>query len=148
MKLVIKLKINDEFIEKWHPIYDELEDDEEEYKLIINQVHKDIVKENTLSYNTFIQILNWKAPRAKGIIRLNKFDIYKNALKRCIEYPNDKKIAILDDLWGIGVPIASTILQFIYPEEFPIMDVRTIGVLYKAGYINSKSKSQKQRGSL
>lgn len=51
-------------------------------------------------------------------------------------------MAILDELYGIGVPVASTILHFIYPSIFPIMDVRAAEALYYSGYLNAKSRTQ------
>lgn len=38
---------------------------------------------------------------------------------------------------GFGVPVASTILHYIFPDRFPIIDIRTAEALY----INSKIKS-------
>jgi len=97
-----------------------------------------------MSKGTFERILIWKSPRLKGIAKLNEFHIYAEGLKRCLEAPEDKKLRILDDLYGIGVPTASTILHFIYPNEFPIMDVRTAEVLFYSGYIESKKRDQKR----
>jgi len=136
--------IDDTFIEKWHSKYDELEDDEEQYKKIIDIVSNELSQKGTISKDTFIDILDWKAPRVKGIVRLNEFDTYEKAFRKCFKAPNDEKLAILDKLYGIGVPVASTILHFMYPQSFPIMDVRTVETLYYAGYIESRAKDQKR----
>ena len=48
------------------------------------------------------------------------------------------------ELDGIGAPIGSTILHFIYPDKFPIMDVRTCESLFHLGYIKSKSRDEKR----
>jgi hypothetical protein len=55
--------------------------------------------------------------------------------------PDENKVGILLSLPGVGVPVASTILHFLYPERFPIMDVRTAEVLYfSAKLIKSKQR--------
>jgi thermostable 8-oxoguanine DNA glycosylase len=138
------IEIDDAFIEKWHPKYDEFGDDvEEDYKTIIAKISNELSRKGTMLKDTFIDILNWKAPRLKGIVRLNEFDTYEKAFLKCFKAPNDEKLAILDELYGIGVPVASTILHFMYPQSFPIMDIRTAETLYYAGYIRSKARDQK-----
>lgn len=79
----------------------------------------------TISKTTFIEILNWKSPRLKGIVRLAEFGNYESGIKRALDAPDDQKLSILDDLYGIGVPTASTILHIIYPSKFPIMDINS-----------------------
>jgi len=65
-------------------------------------------------------------------------------MRRCFDAPEEDKLAILDELYGIGVPVASTILHFMYPDRYPIMDVRTVEVLNFAGYLKSKQRNQRQ----
>ena len=48
---------------------------------------------------------------------------------------------ILEALPGIGAPVASTILYFIFPEIFPIYDFRTTEVLNHFGCLKSKTVS-------
>ena len=132
--------IDDSFISKWHPRYDETEDDEKEYGRILLAVADDIKTLGTVSKNIFIYLLNWKTPRLKGVVRLNDFNLYADAIKSCLGVLEDQKLKILDDLYGVGVPFGSTILHFIYPDKFPIMDVRTVEVLHTGGYIKFKSR--------
>lgn len=138
-----KIVIDDKFIKEWHPQYDksEIGGDYVEYENIIEEVSRE-VSQGTISKPTFIRILNWKAPRVKGIVRLNNFDDYAEGVKRALQVPDSRKLPILDDLYGIGVPVASTILHFIYPSTFPIMDIRVAEVLYYSGYLNAKSRTQ------
>jgi thermostable 8-oxoguanine DNA glycosylase len=138
------INIDDAFIEKWHPKYDKLEGDDEDYKTIIAKVSNELPQKGTISKDTFIDILDWKAARVKGIVRLNEFDTYEKAFRKCFKAPNDEKLAILDELYGIGVPVASTILHFMYPQSFPIMDIRTVETLHYADYIESRARDQKR----
>lgn len=136
--------IDDHFINKWHPEYDKLEADEKEYQDIVKIVKKEILENKTISKATFVRILRWKSRRLMGIVRLDKFEIYKRGIKKCMGASENNKLTILDELYGVGVPVASTILHFIYPNEFPIIDKRTIETLCKFGYIESKTISQRR----
>lgn len=138
-----KIVIDDNFIEEWHRRYNkpEIGGDYVEYENLIEKVSRE-VSQGAISKSTFIRILDWKAPRVKGIVKLDNFDDYAKGIKQALQAPEDRKLPILDDLYGIGVPVASTILHFIYPSIFPIMDVRVAEVLYYSGYLNAKSRTQ------
>src|SRR3989339_1260056 len=110
--------INGSFIKKWNPRYDETENDEKDYQRILSAVARDIKNLGTLSKEVFTDILNWKTPRLKGFVRLDNYDLYAEAIKKCLILPDDQKLGIIDNLDGIGAPFASTILHFIYPDEF------------------------------
>lgn len=139
----MKTKINDKFIEKWHPKYDILEKDEEYYQNILCEVKIDIRSKKTLSEKTFKKIINWKAKRAKGKIEWANFNKYSEQVRKCLDknLSDTEKIKILDDLKGIGAPIATTILHFIFPKEIPIMDIRTVEVLYINNWIESLQRT-------
>lgn len=139
-----KISIDGDFIKKWGPLYDkpEIGGDYIEYENIIKEVAVDI-SGGALTKPTFIRILDWKAPRVKGIIKLDRFDEYSKGIKRALEAPDDRKLSILDDLYGINVPVASTILHFISPSIFPIMDIRVAEALYYFGYLKAKSRTQR-----
>jgi hypothetical protein len=117
--------IDADFINKWKVCYDEdnIGCDEEDYIKIRDKVVEEVSR-GSLSKCTFIEILNWKTPRLKGIVRLDEFSYYDAGIKNALKAPEDQKLLILDELYGIGVPTASTILHLIYPSRFPIMDIR------------------------
>ena len=104
--------IDDNFIKEWSLKFDK--DTEEKYKKIIEMVRKEVSSDGTISKDTFESILHWKASRLKGIVKLDKFDDYAERIKQALQAPEYRKLSILDDLYGIGVPVASTILHFIY----------------------------------
>lgn len=143
---ITKVLINNAFIKKWEAKYDKIEKDEEEYQAILKMVKKNIEEKDTLNKTTFIRILNWKAPRVKGIIDLDNYKEYASSIKKCVSdiRSDEEKLVILGQLRGIGVPVASTILHFIFPKTFPIMDIRTAEVLYEDGYIKSDKRDQKR----
>ena len=45
----IDIKINDAFIEKWQPKYDEFEDDDKDYKIIIAKISNELSCNGTIS---------------------------------------------------------------------------------------------------
>lgn len=138
------MSIDTEFIKEWEKHYDksEIGGDYLEYNNIIRDVSNE-VKLGTITKNTFIKIIEWKAARLKGIIKLDNFDIYAEGIKKATQATENKKLSILDDLYGINVPVASTILHFIYPSIYPIMDIRVAEALFYLGYLKSKTRTQK-----
>jgi hypothetical protein len=133
------MKIDRDFISEWHPRYDQIAGDEGEYRDLVATVRKELTEEATLSKETFIRILDWKAARVKGIVRLEEFCVYQEAVGKAFVADENDKLEILVQEWGIGAPVGSTILHFMYPDSFPIIDVRTAQTLHHAGLINSKS---------
>ncbi len=131
--------IDDQLIQAWHPRYDETEDDEPEYRRLLNKVSFEMETDRSLTRQTFTEILNWKSARVKGRIDWSAFDTYTNAIAKCTESFGMERMKLLIDLPGIGAPVASTFLQFIYPSSFPIIDRRTVDVLRHFGYIQYKS---------
>ena len=140
----LKKIVDKNFIQIWAPQYDQIGvgDDYIRYDDLLKEVLRDL-SQGFITEATFMGILNWKAPRVKGKIRLNDFKYYNDAIKRAIKVPDSEKLKILCNLQGIDVPVASTILHFIYPEKFPIMDIRVTEALCEFGYLNVKARSPK-----
>jgi hypothetical protein len=136
--------IDDTFISYWHPKYDETETDEPEYRRLVDTVRIEMESVGSLTEQTFTDILDWKAARVKGRIDWQNIEGYLNTISRCREAQNAEKMRLLVELPGIAVPVASTILHFIYPSVFPIMDQRTVEVLRHFGYIEHKSRDLKR----
>ncbi len=135
-----KIVIDDAFIERWEAKYDQIEGDEKDYDEIIKKVKVEISQIGTISKDTLEEIYNWKAPRAKGYVKWEDFNRYEEVIRNAIQASRDEKIAILDDLPGIGIPVASTILHFIYPETFSIADIRTVEFLQNSGYLDNSKR--------
>jgi hypothetical protein len=131
--------IDDQFIQIWHPRYDQTEGDEPQYKRLLNKVAVEMTTNRSLTIQTFTEIMNWKSARVKGRIDWPAFDTYTNAIRQCQVVSGMDRMRLLCDLPGIAAPVASTLLQFIYPSLFPIIDQRTVGVLRHFGYVRYKS---------
>lgn len=135
------MKIDFQFIKEWEPKYDDLVSDQREYLALIENVNQDLVSFQTINVETFTRLINWKSARAKGRIEWNKYFNYQKAFRLVCNNQQVDKLDELVALPGIGAPIASTILHFIFPDDFPIYDFRTVEVLNYFGYIKFKTAS-------
>jgi hypothetical protein len=135
--------INDEFVREWHPRYDDIADDEPEYERLVVCVARDMnSSRKTISKDIFLAIWKWKgAMRVIGRIDLEEYDkLYAEAFRRAASEPPERKLAELVNLPGVGAPTGSTIIHFIHPKSMPIMDVRTVEVLFSAGLVSTKAR--------
>lgn len=141
--------IDDTFIRKWEPRFDERAvggEYEDEYSILVKAVAIELKSQGTISEHLFRRIWTWKgAMRVIRHIRFNEYQtLYAPAFRRAVLEPPERKLhALLNDaekLPGVGAPSGSTILHFIHPEYMPIMDVRTVETLQKAGRIRTKMR--------
>lgn len=126
--------MDEAFIDKWSNI----DVDEYEYNSIIKLVKNDIETQHTISESTFDRIINWKSPRSKGNIHKQKYEEISKTFTEILSIEN--KLEKLKGIYGIGISIASCILHFIYPDDYPIVDVRTVEALQSLGYIDKDVK--------
>jgi hypothetical protein len=86
------------------------------------------VQRKTLSSFNFYTIITWKANRAVSKVRkvLKRKKLSPSKLMSQVSKCRDdrEKMKTLDEVKGIGVPIASAILTVCYPERFTILDYR------------------------
>jgi hypothetical protein len=65
-------------------------------------------------------------------------------LRKAYEEPSHRKLSVLigsgTKLPGVGAPTASTVIHFFHPEEMPIIDIRTVEVLYSANLILTRQR--------
>ncbi len=138
------LQIDDAFIREWHPRY--AEEDEDDYGTLVATVAKEMNSMGAISKGTFLAIWNWKG--AKRVIRhvsIDEYDTrYAGAFRRAASEPPERKLAALLapglKLPGVGAPTGSTIIHFIHPQNMPIIDVRTVEVLFEAGLVSTKRR--------
>lgn len=115
--------------------------DEDEYQEIICCIQY----EQRFDVNIFEKILIWKGKpnnRWKNHIKLSEFNTaYKPTIDKIINTKilEADYIKELKKIKGFGFPYASTVLHFIYPSKFPIIDARVVEVLYYYDYIETMS---------
>lgn len=138
--------IDREFIRYWASRYDEynIGDDDEEYNLILNKVSDEISDIGAISQDTLERIADWKSFHVRHKVKWNNFGLYQIAIKYALEVPDRLKLSLLCGLEGVDIPVASTILNFMYPDKFPIIDYRVTQVLREAAEIQlTKNMSYK-----
>jgi len=144
------LVVDDAFIAEWHPRYDLTSHDEPEYHRLVAAVAQDMSSTGTISEETFLAIWKWKgAMRVIGHVRMDEYDnLYARAFRRAASEPSERKLAALVapgvKLPGVEAATGSTIIHFIHPESMPIIDVRTVEVLFKARLVRSERRGLDQ----
>lgn len=138
--------IDENFIREWHPRYDRIADDEPEYRRLVELVASELASKGTISKETFLAIWAWKgAMRVIRFINIEEYEsLYAEAFRRAYAAaPHHRLQALIGPgvkLPGVEAATGSTLLHFMDPETMPIIDVRTIGVLFAAKLISSRQK--------
>jgi len=142
-------------------------EDEQDYQELIKATQKDITKSGAISKDTLKRILKWKdrrervdenvkwerydtiyAPRFRLIISESISDNHKLFILIWDEDKLKDKLpvisGVLDSIHGkphgFGAPVASTVLHFVFPDRFPIIDIRTAEVMYLTCKIKSPNR--------
>jgi len=133
--------INRSFIKNWIPD-DQDNPQEGEYKVILKTIQEQDLR---IDKKTLEKLYNWKAARSKKYLEKEKnYKLYESAFEEICDLEDEKKIKFYLEtkerkkLPGILEPIASTILHFMYPDKFPIKDVRTVETLRDKGLLAGK----------
>jgi len=110
---------------------------------LFSQVAKRFEQGDAFSAFDFYAIITWKANRAKTKVRSGLKAINASPaelMNRVRSIPDDReKLRTLDDVPGIGIPIASAILTVCYPKRFTVLDYRAWETLYEFKYVPSKT---------
>jgi hypothetical protein len=78
----------------------------------------------------FVRVCAWKTARSRSRVATNSGKDIKRASQRALgsEVEATRMEALLA-LTGVGVPTASTLLYFAFPDAYPILDVRALDSL-------------------
>jgi len=83
-------------------------------------------------------VCSWKTVRSRPKVAANTESAVVDATRRALGAADEEtRIAALLELEGVGVPTASTLLYFAYPDDYPILDVRaleSLGVKARSTY--------------
>jgi hypothetical protein len=75
----------------------------------------------------FIEVCGWKTVRSRPKVAANSEAAVVGATGRALSAVEEEaRISALLELEGVGVPTASTLLYFVFPEDYPILDVRAL----------------------
>jgi hypothetical protein len=86
----------------------------------------------------FIDVCAWKTARSRPKVAANSARAITRATGRALSaVAEEERIGALLELIGVGVPTASTLLYFAFPDDYPILDVRalqSLGVRSRSTY--------------
>lgn len=141
-----KLVITDALIKDNISIYDECEQDNPEYINILSTVKEELSQRIILTEATLNKIINWLLPpffrsHVKRGLKLYGINRYTEVMDKALKAPDDQKLSILDELYGIGPVTGSTLLHFTDPSKFPIMNKKVVKTLYRLGRLKEDSIS-------
>lgn len=109
-------------VEKYIELYDT-------EKYLFSIIGPNVKKNGFLSFEDFYQICMWKSVRPKKRYIANKEKIKEISKRAFSEKDETKRIKILCELDGVGIPTASAILTIIYPEKYAVIDIRCLEAL-------------------
>jgi len=106
-----------------HSLDDDFDFNKEETK----EIHSLINRKNDININDIRRITLWKYNRVLGIDESTIKKLQNIATKENLDIDSPLVKELIKGLvssGGVGYPLASTILKFIRPDIFPIIDVR------------------------
>jgi hypothetical protein len=75
----------------------------------------------------FIDVCGWKTVRSRSKVASNSEAAVVAATRRALVTTSEaERMEALLDLAGVGVPTASVLLYFAFPDDYPILDVRAL----------------------
>src|SRR5574341_1197906 len=91
----------------------------------------------------FLQMCEWKSPRARRHFRLNtEVDVKRVSTQVFQSQDERRRIDLLNSLVGVGIPMASAILTLTDPKRYGVIDVRTWTLLYEYGEVHQNSSGR------
>ena len=128
--------------EKLEPlIADHLYTDENENTLELVRKFRIVRKRGYLTKSELEQVCYWKSQRAIWLIRENSpYLIRKRTGDSFATLCERKKIALLTDLKGVSVPMASAILMLYNPKTYGVIDIRVWKLLYMLGAVGTNPR--------
>jgi thermostable 8-oxoguanine DNA glycosylase len=130
------LTIDKGFIEKWSQAYND------EYKCDKDEAEEKAIRywltqqEEPKYFNKeyFVRLSRLKSLQAVKHFEINDDNEVVDSTKSAYKEPNEvKKLLILMKLVGVGVKCASTIVHYMEPGAFPILDNHIMNTLKEAG---------------
>lgn len=134
------MRLNRELIVSKADEYMEIADNERYQEEEPRQLERlPIAFENgTWTWEDLEWIVRWKAHRSIGYFRRNDRDRVGTVISDVIETSEPRqKVALLTNLHGIQVKMASAFLLFMNPNKFTVIDSRAGSVLANGGYLES-----------
>jgi hypothetical protein len=85
-----------------------------------------------------VKVCRWKSPRAIKHIQRNSPEKVKKVTTAAFATRSEqKKMELLTNLYGVSVPMASSILMLTNPLSYGVIDIRTWQLLYEIGSVRT-----------
>lgn len=145
------LIIDNDFIQKWAKVYNDRFRGGKAVKE--EEAIRDWLSKQTepkyLNKEYFVRLGRWKSARVTRHYELNE-DKEIQDITRAAYLETDAlgKLRLLMTLKGVGVPVASTIIHYMQPNEFPIFDYHCRYVLSEADIWNRNKDDASTRAWL
>jgi len=126
------IRITREWVRNWSERFDYPDDHDVEHRS--KQWLATQARPKFLDKKHFVGIARWKTPRARDHYEANTAAFVRHVTEQAFQMSDDRlRLHTLMALEGVGVPVASTLLHFAFPETHPIVDVRALTTLTRAG---------------
>ena len=127
------------FIRNWQSKYELEAGDDTDYGALVKLLAQEATTAR-FNFSTIVQVVDWKASRIKGLMDFTCPEKYCAFVRLAYDTANRRtKLWILTSLEGWGIPMASTMLHFLHPNRFPIVDYRVLQVLRdRTGFIANR----------
>ena len=94
-----------------------------------------------LTRSEFEAVCVWKSPRAIHHIKANSPSQVRTATRRALATRDEgRRLSELMALRGVAVPMASSILMFVDPARYGVIDIRVWQLLYAIGTVAKKPR--------
>jgi hypothetical protein len=98
-------------------------------------------KRGYLTKPELVLVCRWKSARAIRQIERNGAETIKKVTKAAFGTRSEqKKLQLLTSLYGVSVPMASSILMLTNPERYGVIDIRVWQLLFNIGSVNKNPK--------
>ena len=82
----------------------------------------------------FLAICSWKTQRSRSKVAANDAETIERATGQAFSSNEEAvRVEALTSLRGVGIPTASALLHFAFPDDYPIVDVRALASLGRRG---------------
>jgi hypothetical protein len=90
-----------------------------------------------LTKSELVKVCRWKSSRAIQQIRRNREAAVRRITKNAFKTRSERrKLELLTNLHGVGVPMASAILMLTNPKRYGVIDIRVWQLLFTMGSVS------------
>lgn len=103
------------------------EEDQDQY---IEKTLEQTASRGYLTKEEYLILYRWKSQRTLPLAKKTKKELVEEATRAAFAAKNEEvKIGVLMILPGVQMPVASTILHWVFPNRYPLLDFRALWTL-------------------